>query len=299
MLFFVLLDDFLSQKATFLCFFYFFLIFVQQNTSVDNKKILSNIDYYRLGFYAFPFEETYPSKEKRSRQYKQGTKFSEFVALYEFDFELRMVLRKYISHIETSFKAKLISFVSNRYKNIPTWFVDNKVMTEKYIRGFDDNVYNPIKANHETIRRYGNKYAPAWKTFNYATFGNIVAAYEALSDKTLREEIANEYNVRNEKIMRNYITVMKNLRNALAHDDVLFDSRLKDLPTGGPAFAGYRLSNENNHKLYSAILVLQYLLESISEKLPQKLKSEIENVFDMLKNDEALKLAIEISVGHT
>ncbi|MCL2844533.1 MAG: Abi family protein [Chitinivibrionia bacterium] len=258
------------------------------------KKFLSNIDYYRLGFYAFPFEETYPSKEKRSRQYKNGTKFSEIVALYEFDFELRMILRKYISRIETSFKAKLIYFVSNQYKNTPNWFVDNKVMAEKYIRDFDEKIYNPIKANHETIRRYGDKYAPAWKTLNYATFGNITATYESLQEKTIREKIACEYNIRNEKIMLNYIIVMKNLRNMLSHDGVVFDYNLEEALRDGTVL---KTNNKNKCKLHSAILVMKYLLESISEKLPQRLECEIKSVLDMLKNDETLKLAIENSVG--
>jgi len=136
----------------------------------DIENILLDVGYYRLGFYAFPFEETYPTTENRSHQYKQGTKFSEIVILYEFDFALRTILSKYINYIEVNFRTKLVYFVSNYYKDNPTWFIDHKIMTKSYIDNFDGKIYNEIRKNQKIIQRHhkkyiNDKYAPAWKMF--------------------------------------------------------------------------------------------------------------------------------------
>ena len=42
----------------------------------DEKKAKENlldIGYYRLGFYWFPFEKSYPRKSNRTHEFKEGT----------------------------------------------------------------------------------------------------------------------------------------------------------------------------------------------------------------------------------
>jgi abortive infection bacteriophage resistance protein len=53
------------------------------------KEILSDIGYFRLGFYCFPFEKNYPQIKNRTHQYTQDSKISDVVNLYYFDFDLR------------------------------------------------------------------------------------------------------------------------------------------------------------------------------------------------------------------
>lgn len=61
-------------------------------------EYLSDIGYYRLGFYAYPFELTYPELgRKRSHEVKEGTTIEQIVALYYFDFDLRTILNQYLS----------------------------------------------------------------------------------------------------------------------------------------------------------------------------------------------------------
>ena len=42
---------------------------------VKARENLMDIGYFRLGFYWFPFEKTYPRKNKRDHNFKEGTKF--------------------------------------------------------------------------------------------------------------------------------------------------------------------------------------------------------------------------------
>lgn len=53
----------------------------------DEKKLkehLLDIGYYRLGFYWFPFEKTYPRLSKRDHNFKEGTNVDFAIKLYYF-----------------------------------------------------------------------------------------------------------------------------------------------------------------------------------------------------------------------
>lgn len=91
------------------------------------KEILLDIGYYRLGFYWNPFEID------AEHNFIKATKFSDVVSLYYLDVDLRSIFTKHLNRIELNFRTKLIYYVSNKYKNSPTWFIDSKVMTKDFI----------------------------------------------------------------------------------------------------------------------------------------------------------------------
>lgn len=94
------------------------------------KEYLSDIGYYRLGFYLHPFEITYPLLDGRRRHDVQpGTRIEDVVALYYYDFDLRNILNRYLSRIEVAVRTALLYQLSNKYLHNPTWFVDPAVVT--------------------------------------------------------------------------------------------------------------------------------------------------------------------------
>lgn len=48
------------------------------------SEILLDLGYYRLGFYWFPMERTYPNKDKRNHKFKEGAAFDTSVRLLRF-----------------------------------------------------------------------------------------------------------------------------------------------------------------------------------------------------------------------
>ena len=70
-------------------------------------------------------------------------------------------------------------------------------------------------------------------------------------------------------------------------------SSLKFSPTQIKAF------NENNNKLYSAILVMQYLLRGISQDLSKEMECDIEKAFNALSYNEKLKQIVENCSGYS
>jgi abortive infection bacteriophage resistance protein len=264
------------------------------------KEVLSDIGYFRLGFYCFPFEKTYPNLEDRTHEYKDGTNFSDVVALYYFDVDLRNVLAKYLNRIEINFRTNIVYTVSNTYPTSRTWFVDPYVMDKKFISNFDTELYtskfkhNPAIRNHH--KKYINdKYAPAWKTLEFFTFGAILTIYKSLRDEALRRKIALHYGIRNAGMLENYFNTIVELRNICAHGGVLFDHTLARQLKNGPAF---KINKTNKNKLYSAIQIILYILGRISEHRTKDMGNEIERLFRQFDGNVLIKALLRDRSGY-
>lgn len=102
----------------------------------DVKKVKENlfdIGYFRLGFYWFPFEATYPRKNNRTHQFTSGANFDWAIKLYYFDFDLRNILLRYISRIEVNFRTSVVYLTSNEYKDNPCWYVDPTIIKKEIL----------------------------------------------------------------------------------------------------------------------------------------------------------------------
>ena len=53
------------------------------------REILLDFGFYRLGFYLFPFEKSFPNLNNRTHEYVDGATFEDAVNLYYFDFDMR------------------------------------------------------------------------------------------------------------------------------------------------------------------------------------------------------------------
>ncbi len=147
------------------------------------KELLLDIGYYRLGFYWCPFSV-------KNHIFTNKTKFSDIIALYYLDVDLRNVLMKYINRIEISFRSKIIYYVSNKYKDSPNWFVDSKVVSQKFIENIDKFYNQDFIRNNNPIKKHHSKYpkenyAPAWKTLEFFSFGTILKIYKSLNQEKI------------------------------------------------------------------------------------------------------------------
>lgn len=248
-------------------------------------EVLGDIGYYRLGFYFFPFENQYPKLENRDHQFREGTRFEEVVSLYYFDFDLRHFLYRYLTRIEVSLRTSLVYLISNKYKNSPTWFVDRNVMKAEYVNDFPKEIYtSKFKANNDPIalhhRRYINdKYAPAWKTMEFMTFGAIIKTYHSLRHQEDRLLIAQHFGFRQITVFENYLSILLFLRNRCAHGGVLFDLSLPNPLRKGPA---QRVPRNAYTRLYGALSVVRYFMSVISENRAKEMDQDFDNALKRL-----------------
>lgn len=253
------------------------------------RELLLDIGYFRLGFYCFPFEESYPAKTNRNHMYKRGTELKHIVELYYFDNDLRHILLKYLYRIEVNFRTKVVYISSNHFKKSPTWFVDPAIVTTSYAQSFEEKVYKQLRDGQEVIKRHhknrlhiNDKYAPAWKTLEFMTFGSVIKLFEAIRNQAVQEEIAMAFNVRNVKVFRSYLWVIQSARNICSHGGVLFDMSLSRSIAKGPAG---KLTIGERHNLYGVVNVILYFIGQISKNRQKDLSNELSFLFETFKGN--------------
>ncbi|AWM14210.1 DNA-binding protein [Flavobacterium sediminis] len=258
------------------------------------KEFLLDIGYYRLGFYWNPFEID------KDHNFAKGTKFSNAVLLYYLDVDLRNILLKYMNRIEINFRTKVVYYASNTHKNSPTWFIDPKVISSEFINAVENHYNDEFKKNNKVIKLHHQKYindkfAPAWKTLEFFTFGTILKIYKSLLDSEIKKRIANEYGIINIDKFINLMETIVYIRNTCAHGGVLFDLRL---PKGISAIPGITFNNNNRHSLDSSIKVILYILEQISNDRKNEMTEKIKETFDKHSENEVLKNIITNEIGY-
>lgn len=250
------------------------------------KEVLLDIGYFRLGFYCFPFEKDYPQKNNRTHVYIANTKFEDIIRLYYFDYDLRNILMKYINRIEINFRTYLIYFVSNKYNESPTWFADPVVVNSRYVNVFDKQVYDDKFKTTPVIKRHhkhhiNDKYAPAWKTLEFMTFGSILKLFENLKSEIVKSEIAKHYGIRSVNTFLNYMEMIKVIRNTCAHSGVLFDISLPLSIANGPA--GILVGDQKNN-LQGVLFVISYILRQISKNRANEMETLINQLLIKAKS---------------
>lgn len=251
-----------------------------------SKEILLDVGYYRLGFYSFPFEKTFPAKENRTHNFKDATTFKSIYDLYLFDTRLRRILLNALDRIEINLRSTIIYIVSNYYVNSPTWFVDKNIMRASFVNGFYMSVYsklleNPIiKRHHE--KYINDRYAPAWKTLEFFTFGNLTALYQAIKDMEVKKMVAAKYRC-SIKVFVNYLETIRVIRNKCAHGSCLYNIELakgiKSVPAG--------IANSDRHNIRGAVSVISYMLGIISISRKCDLSDEIDQLLATPREEAA------------
>lgn len=261
------------------------------------SEILSDIGFYRLGFYMFPFEKNYPLKARRDHTFKPEISMETVLRLYYFDFELRHILLKYISRIEIHLRTTIVNYMSAKHHNNDNWFVDDRIVSPSYCRTFGD-IYDRIRLSPYVKWHHHNhpcKYAPAWKTLEFMTIGDILDLYDAISNVSSRLEISKAHGIRSISTFDNYLTAVRRVRNRCAHGGVLFDYAASEaLTTKGPVDLS---SVPDRTNLKGAIEVIKYLTGIVSVNRLADLEQELQQLIDRCKDNDALYTAVQVASG--
>jgi abortive infection bacteriophage resistance protein len=256
------------------------------------KEILLDIGYYRLGFYWNPFEID------KEHNFVKGTMFSDVVDLYYLDVDLRHLLMKSLNRIEIHFTTQLIYYVSNHYKNSPTWFADPEVVNRGFINSLDKYYDDRFKRNNKAIQQHhakyiNHKYAPAWKTLEFFSFGSILALFRALKSKERKREISLKYGVKNIDHFVHYFETLLTLRNLCAHGGQLFDFRT---PKGMPSIRDLVFKGDERHSFSGVLKLIYYVLDQISTNRRQELERSIAALLLKGSKKEAIKEIIQTNM---
>ena len=273
-------------------------LLVKRGMVVEDKdyarRKLEDLGYYHLGFYWHAFEEA-----NLEHQFKANTRFEDVVGLYEFEFNLKQLLLKYLRRIEINLRTKIIASLSLAYSQNPAWFVDKTVVTSKFIKGFDQKVYTDrFKQDNSMIQKHHAKhqdqYAPAWKTLEYMSLGQIVKLYCALKEIKDKSAICECYGIHNPQVFTTYLWAICETRNRCAHSNVLYDMNLRESISNGPAG---KMNSQNKNKISGVIQVIEYMVGQIELTLQEEFRDEISKLSNCYTMMEGISPIVKSVVG--
>lgn len=257
------------------------------NDIEKTKEVLCDIGYYRLGFYWYYFEKCH-----KNHLFKEGANFDDVVKLYYLDFDLKHLLSKYIHRIEVHFRTQLVYIVSNHYSKQPLWYVDESIIKGHILKEFN-NIYFNIKKGNKVLSKHHNKYpneayAPAWKTMEFLTFGQIFKFYNCLKNEKLKTQIAEVYGFRDYKLLENFFVSIIKIRNICSHNAVLYDFnqpiKIRNIPN-----KHYRVKNHNHNNLNASIRLILFILSKVSKNRAIEAEREIKLIFSKFDGSDFVK----------
>ena len=178
--------------------------------------------------------------------------FNELQAIYNFDMSLKSGMYSQVMFIETALKNYVLEavmedsgsvFFNDVFGKVLTDYKSFGVGTKDYTNAVKtrlnlrNKIYAEISKNYEggfIVKHYYDKDAPVpvWAIFELLTLGEFGTFYKCLCLST-RLKISHAIGInqsRNSdgKIILSIIFLLKDLRNAIAHNNIVFDARFKN-----------------------------------------------------------------------
>mgnify|MGYP001216213677 CR=1 FL=1 len=227
---------------------------------VAAREALSQVSYYRLSAYWYPFR-----KEDCSDQFKPGTSFSEVLRIYEFDRRLRLVVLDGIEGVEVRVRTCLIDVIGWLFG--PFGHRDEEVARDKtthrdWLNRLDEEVgrSKEVFISHFRSTYLGYPKIPIWMALEVASLGSLSKLFSNLVSD-LQARICNKLSAPHPVVFGSWLHSLTYVRNICAHHSRLWNRELAVAPKW-PA-------KENQHRappkrIYTLLLIVHQLLQQTS-----------------------------------
>ena len=234
-------------------------------------NLLSKNNYYYL---INGYKNLFINNTSKDEQYIKGTKLEEIYALYQFDKDIKIHFLKYLLLIENEIDTYIAYEFSKSYghKNYltSTNFCNSnskQFLIEKFIKDINLEIDYQYKNSNEMITHYldNYNYIPLWVLVRILSFGKISKFYSLMKPKE-QNSISRKYNLR----IQEFRIILHNLtliRNICAHDEKLYDIKMKNRISSTIYHKKLKIENKNGNyqyatrDLFSIIIALKLLLE--------------------------------------
>ena len=256
------------------------------------KRYLSNISYYRLRAYTYPFQN---NEEGDDHEFiRKDIHFSDIIDLYCFDRRLRTLIFNAIEKIEVAVRTKIVQIYSeatgdsNWYENESLFKDDSFWVNEKdeatgriekkevfqYDVLMDDIASEVKRSNEDFIKHFYRKYSepknpPAWMTLEVISFGTLSRLFELLKKSSMKDQIAKEFGLPDDRILANWLHAIAVIRNCCAHHSRIWNRRYivsVKLPynTTYPFIDRDTIKLIRSNKLFAVLSCIKYFSDIIS-----------------------------------
>lgn len=211
------------------------------------KRILINVNYYRLSGYALSMKD--------GEDFKEGSTFEKLYSLYEFDRKLRTLLLTVIEQIEISLRTQISYKFAQKYG--PLGYEDSKNFKlksshEKFMCDFKKSIKKSKELytfHHQ--KEYEGQF-PLWVAVELFTFGMLSMFYKNMH-RTDRKQISQEYYDISNESLESWLHCITYIRNTCAHYARIYNKVLIIKPRL-PEGIGIR-----NDKLLAVLFIIKKL----------------------------------------
>ena len=271
-------------------------------------RYLSNISYYRLRAYTYPFQNN-EDIEADHCFITEDISFSDIIDLYCFDRRLRTIMFDAIEKIEVSVRAKLAQEYS-----IDTgdshWYCDRSLYINKECRDREGNLTTLFdllmkdikgeinRSNEDFIKHYKQKYdnpplPPSWMTLEVLSLGTLSKLYSFLKKTETKKRIAQSYGLNDIRTFENWLHSIAVWRNCCAHHSRIWNRRSIvniRLPwnTSFPFIKPDSIRELHPNKIFTSLCCIKYIINIISpdSDLKRKILSIIGDGGNLLNLEE-------------
>ncbi len=244
---------------------------------IDDENVaasyLSNISYYRLRAYTYPFQ--YNDDEQKDHHFiKDDIHFNDIIDLYCFDRRLRSLIFNAIEKIEVSIRTKIV-YEYALETNDSHWFLDETLYRENFDEIIENMEGEVNRSNEDFIKHYDEKYdepdfPPAWMTLEVLSFGTLSRMFSYLESKSEpNKRITKAFGLPNSFILENWMHAISVLRNCCAHHSRIWNRRFPvgvkmSYNTSYPFIDRETIKTIHNNKLFASLCCVKYILDVIS-----------------------------------
>ena len=213
------------------------------NGSLD-KQHLKSVGYYH-GYKGYRYI-------KRPSNKLNFNNFDEVMAIIEFDNKIKALLYSQVMFIETAIKSYALEIIiqegktenfSEIYTNLMTDYKSYSNQSKNYKNAYKkrldtfNRIQNVIATSYASDNKIVSHYLkkdesiPIWAIFEIITLGefaNLISTFNIQTRQSISKDIG--FNIgfdSSGKLVENIILAIKDLRNAIAHNNIIFDTRFK------------------------------------------------------------------------
>ena len=237
------------------------------NNAVFAGDCLSNISYYRLRAYTYPFQDN----SDVNHPFIVPVTFEEIIDLYVFDRKLRLLVMDALEKIEIALRTQIIyrwALTNGSHWQIKPGLYRDPVQFSKHITTLQSEI---DRSNETFIDHYKSTYSrpsepPVWMSLEVSSFGLLSLMFLNLCKGPEKKAVAKHFGLNDISLLENWMHCFSNVRNICAHHGRLWNRRLT-AHIKMPAYPVHPFLINNKvypYKLYAVLSCMQYILQNIS-----------------------------------
>ena len=236
------------------------------NNEPQAELCLSNISYYRLRAYTYPFQDN----TDPNHPFTSEITFEEIIELYKFDRKLSQLVFEALEKVEIALRTQIIyqwaMKKGSHWQNDSSLYRDSVRFAKQITM-----LQSEIDRSHETfIKHYNATYTiptepPSWMSLEVSSFGLLSQIFNNLKRGKEKKAVAKYFGLNDISILENWMHCFSNIRNICAHHGRLWNRRLTahiKIPLN-PQYDFISNKNLYRYKLYPALCCIQYMLNRI------------------------------------